>query len=221
MPTSAVPVHRFIYIAKERGSAANQYKVGKTRQNLLERMRSMGGQTEAVFDLIAAFRTMNEDIAEKLAHQRLDELNMRKRKGSRKETFVGDLDTMKAVCTQAAEQADRLYRIQVSPTPPPSPALSSNQRPLKSAHPLWRKVLSAPVTLSGKQCTLGELLGRAQSLPSARRRAEALGIRHKAHRTNAVEYEIDWAQAQSIVQWLKIENTAVPQTEASRFQVRH
>lgn len=72
MSTTPACKRRFIYIAKELGSPANQFKVGKTFQLLDKRMKGMGGQTEAVFELISAYVTLDEDTAETLAFEQLD-----------------------------------------------------------------------------------------------------------------------------------------------------
>lgn len=209
---------RFIYIAKEVGSPANQFKVGKTRQAVHARMQSMGGQTEAVFEVVAIFPTLDESTAESLAFELLDDMDMRKQKGSRKETFIGDLGAIEAVCKIATARADARYRArglhkadQAVAKPASTPALTNKNK-------LWKAVLSAPATVAGKSSTVGELAALAYKQSGAMRRMENMGIAHKAHLKNGVELEIIWHKAPRIVEWLKLNKVEIPQALTSRFK---
>lgn len=181
-------------------------------------MQSMGGQTEAVFELVAAFPTLDESTAESLAFEQLDELGMRKTKGSRKETFMGDLAVIKAVCLSATARADARYRANGLKKADDQTAQPANGPALQSKNKLWNAVLNFPVNISGKKCTLGELAAQAYKQGASMRRLERMGIWHKAHLKNGVELEIIWHKAPRIVEWLALHHIKVPQELASRFQ---
>lgn len=184
-------------------------------------MKSMGGQTEAVFEVLAYFKTFDESTAETLAFEQLDELNMRKRKGSRKETFVGDYTLIESICRSAAARADARYRNQglakadkaLKETQKTSalPSLVSKQR-------LWSLVLSTPATIAGETGTLGQLAALAQKQSVSVKRVQAMGLWHKAHLRTGVELEIVWHKAPRVVQWLKSNGVEPPSELTSRFK---
>lgn len=213
--------HRFLYVARQVGAPAHQYKVGKTRQRPQVRLRSMGGQTEAKFELLAVFETLDEDTAERLAFEELDRRQLRKHRGTRKEIFVGGLELINRLCAQAARRSSESFRSRTASLVRAPEASSSGQVQLVGTRArLWRCVLDTPMALEGRPSTLGELLQRVHAQPSLHKRLEALGVRHRAYRRQGTEYELTWAEAVRVVQWLKAKGLQPPAQNSSCFTVR-
>lgn len=213
---------RYLYIAKEQGGPADEFKSGRTRQRPRSRMQGMGGQTDRVFELLELFETWDELTAENKAFEILDSLGVRKYPGTRKELFVGEYAVIRAACLAGCRYADSLYEQRgLHKVDAALAAMEPPAATVVAKTSFWNMVLQAPVALDGKTQSLGVLLERADKSPAALRRVERLGVLRMARSAACTELKVVWHQAAWLVEWLKANRQRLPRAATSVFEVSH
>ncbi len=200
---------QYLYIAKERGGPADEFKVGKTLRAPAQRMRELRGQSSVEFDLVAAYEVLNATDAEGWAFLKIDEASLRKYPDTRRELVRCPLPQLTALCEQAVQaslarskerqrQQQAMMKVLGLTVAQDTPSLV----PPAHSRRFWLDAFAWRLTFQGRSVPLGTLMAQAATQLAAREKLEKLGLQCCFVDGRAIGFELNWSQAKGLVHHL-------------------